>query len=310
MISIAVCSLAIFILVFLLIMKIGLFDKAYDGSIDLVNRNTFDKPVVTTDDKKNPTGEDENKIKGRPISNEDVLIGIFGTDERSTETSRSDIIIVAKYSPSTNKVVLVSIPRDTRVNIPGKGEDKINHAFAFGGEKLLGETLEELFTIELDYYIRVSFDSFKNIVDEFEGVEIDASKEFGNSSGTIVESGHQTINGTQALFYVRYRKDGDGDFGRIKRQQEVIQSLVSKVLNEDYETVLTKITNIYNTKMVTNINIDDILNYLYVYEDDSPISFESFTLNTTSKIINRVWYELYNEDDLLRAREKIERENN
>jgi LCP family protein required for cell wall assembly len=285
-------------------MKIGFFNKPYDDTLDALNNPKSDKNLVATDDK-NPAGEDENKIKGRPISNEDVLIGIFGTDERSTETSRSDIIIVAKYSPSTNKVVLVSIPRDTKVNIPGKGEDKINHAFAFGGEELLGETLETLLNIKLDHYIRISFDGFKNIVDEFEGVEIDAKKAFTNSSGTIIESGRQTINGTQALFYVRYRKDAEGDFGRIKRQQEVIQSLIAKVLDEEDKTIVQKIIKIYNTKINTNIDINDIINYLNVYESDHPITFESYTLKTTSKIINRVWFELYNEDDLNDVREKI-----
>ena len=309
MIGIAVCSLAIIVLIVLLITKIGLFNKAYDNSVDSLNEDVFDHIEETVDNENDAVNEADNVIKGRPINNNDVLIGIFGTDERSTEISRSDIIIVAKYSPSTNKVILVSIPRDTRVNIPGKGEDKINHAFAFGGEKLLEETLEELLSIELDYYVRVSFDSFKNIVDEFDGVDIDAKKDFASSSATIIKSGRQTINGTQALFYVRYRKDEEGDFGRIKRQQEVIQSLISKVLDEEDVSVMNKIVNIHNNEIITNLNIDDILNYLYVYENDNPISFESYTLKTTSKIINRIWYELYNEEDLLLMKDKIVKKN-
>lgn len=235
----------------------------------------------------------------------DRLVGIYGTDERSTETSRSDIIIVARYLSESGKVVMVSIPRDTRVTIPGRGLDKINHAFAFGGPELLSATIEALMGLPLNHYIRMNFEDFKDIIDEMGGVTVAAAKDFSNTGGTIkIPAGTQTLSGEEGLFYVRYRSDSQGDFGRIKRQQEVIESLAMKVLDGDRLTTGKQLSTIYTNYLETNIALDMVLGELYG-ADTETVTFEAITLKTTSKIIDGIWYEIYDEASLQDVIEKL-----
>jgi anionic cell wall polymer biosynthesis LytR-Cps2A-Psr (LCP) family protein len=105
-----------------------------------------------------------------------VIFAIYGTDERSDETGRSDIIMVLMYDPIQEKMVMASLPRDLRVNVPGYGLDKINHAYAYGGRELIDQTIEELLGIKLDFSVKLDFDTFASIIEATGGVNIIAQK--------------------------------------------------------------------------------------------------------------------------------------
>lgn len=227
--------------------------------------------------------------KSDELKNKVFRIGIYGSDARGSENSRSDIIMILQYHPKTNDVVLISIPRDSRVNIPGKKVDKINHAFAFGGAELLNSTLEELFEMKLDYYMMFGFEDFTTIIDELGGVNINAEKDFGYHQ-TIVPKGEGLITGEQALFYVRYRSDNEGDFGRIRRQQEVFASLMEKLYQSDKKEIIPKLTKIYNESLHTNIELSKLENYYELLEDNLKINIDSYTLKTEGKIIDGIYY--------------------
>lgn len=223
---------------------------------------------------------------------------VLGTDERATEISRSDIIMVIRYDSETNNALIVSIPRDTKVKIPGHKNDKINHAYAFGGTELSVETIENLFGITIDNYLRFGFEDFIAIVDDFDGVEINAVNEFMEYGTARIHKGRQVLKGEDALFYVRYRDDSEGDYGRIKRQQEVVRSLTDRILHFNKERLTPIISRLYSEVIETNLDIEEINGYLEMISDNGNTAIQALTLKTHSVKTNGIWYEEFTEDDL------------
>ncbi len=259
-----------------------------------------EKPLVI--DEKNPVSvldklEKNNKEILERLSQKNVTFMILGTDERASETSRSDIIMLAKYYPVKNQAILISVPRDTKVEIPGKKMDKINHAHAFGGAELSKSTLENLFDIKVDYYLKFSFEDFKGFIDDVEGVEVNSKKDYGYNNEVQVAKGNQLLLGEDALFYVRFRYDEEGDFGRIKRQQEVIESLSHSLRKKDQEALI-KIINDNYENIETNMNISDMIDYTVFFENKEQVDMQARTLKTSSKIIDKIYYGIYDNNDL------------
>lgn len=170
---------------------------------------------------------------------------ILGSDTRDPETtggSRSDTIILLHLPADRTSAQLVSIPRDTWVHVPrsadgrhGNADAKINAAFAWGGAPLMVQTVEAYTGVRIDHVVMVDFGGFKEIVDALGGVDIDVAEAFTSthslSPGGVREfkAGPQTMDGAAALDYARERYAfGDGDFARIRHQQDVIKAILSK----------------------------------------------------------------------------------
>lgn len=161
---------------------------------------------------------------------------MLGSDLDSNGTSRTDTIMIGQYDVEHERAKLVSIMRDTYVQIPGHGYNKINAAFALGGPELLRKTIKHNFGIELNYYAIVNFKGFENIVDTIapDGIEIDVEKRMRYSAKDVnidLYPGIQTLNGEQLLDYARFRNDAESDFGRVRRQQQVMSALKEEVLS-------------------------------------------------------------------------------
>lgn len=155
-----------------------------------------------------------------------INILLLGSDQREDEPARADTIMVVSLSRTQKDISLLSIPRDSRVWISGHGLDKINHAMQFGGVALLRQTVENLLAVPLDYYMLTNFDGFAGIIDAVGGVEVDVEMQIiGLDGRPIVNAGRHKLNGRQALTYVRFRSDAGGDFGRMRRQQQVMKAL-------------------------------------------------------------------------------------
>lgn len=228
-----------------------------------------------------------------------VTFALYGTDERSDETGRSDIIMVVRYDPKQQKMVMASLPRDLRVNVPGYGLDKINHAYAYGGSALIDQTIEELLGIKLDFSVKLDFDTFASIINDVGGVRIVAQKDFyKNENQLVISQGEQLLNGKNALFYVRFRSDSDGDYGRIARQQEVVISLMNQLKSMSLKKKLQLIDRYYNNGIETDVNVSKLKEYLNMSGGDTNLSFENYRLKTYSEIIDGLWYELYSQEDL------------
>ncbi|MDF2519787.1 MAG: lytR [Clostridia bacterium] len=239
-----------------------------------------------------------NRAADYTAGNEDFLLAVLGTDERANEISRSDVIMLIKYNAEVNKVIIVSVPRDCKVPIPGKGKNKINAAYAFGGAKLQVSVLEELFDVKNVRYIHINFEGFKNVIDTLGGVEINAEKDFEEGNEIFIKKGPNILKGDDLLAYVRYRHDIEGDFGRIKRQQEVISSLASSVLKPENIAKLPKLALLVAKNSDSDMDIFFIMNHIEELKKLESLQFEFYTLNTASEKSNGIWYEIIDEEDL------------
>ena len=151
---------------------------------------------------------------------------LLGSDARAGEASRSDTIVVAKAGEG-----MLAVPRDTLVEIPGLGEDKINAAFAIGGPELTVKTLENLTGLSINNYAVVHFDGVEDIVNALGGVTLDVEQPIRGGTEerrVFIPAGTQTLNGLEALAYVRYRGTPTADIGRIGRQQRFLQELAKE----------------------------------------------------------------------------------
>src|SRR5690625_4707443 len=153
---------------------------------------------------------------------------LLGVDSRDGDGGRSDTMILLSLNPQTDSMLMFSIPRDTYVNIPGRGMDKINHAYAFGDVELSVQTVEETFDIPVHYYARVNMEGFKQGVDALGGITIQNDQEF-SQGGHQFSKGAVHLNGAQALDYIRMRKnDPRGDLGRNDRQRKVVTAAIDR----------------------------------------------------------------------------------
>jgi len=164
---------------------------------------------------------------------------VMGVDIIDNEVGRTDSMVVVSFDPKEQRLAMLSIPRDTWALIPGHGYDKINHAYAYGGHTLTIDTVERLLGIDIDHYVTVSFDGFKQVIDALGGVEIDVEKRLyyedpvdwrSGEDGLLIDiqPGLQSMDGETALGYARFRADAEGDIGRMRRQQQVIRALMKK----------------------------------------------------------------------------------
>lgn len=140
-------------------------------------------------------------------------------------TGRADTIVLVQADPLSQKAALLSIPRDTLVEIPGRpGDDKINHAYAFGQAPLLVETVERFTGVPVDGYVGLNYRAFKDIVDLLGGVEFDVDRVI-TCRGLRLEPGRQHLDGDAAFALVSFRNEPMGDIGRVRRQQRFIKAV-------------------------------------------------------------------------------------
>jgi LCP family protein required for cell wall assembly len=181
--------------------------------------------------------------QGRPAATPGADWLIVGSDSREglDETRRrqlgtgqaagrrADTMMLLHIPRGTGKPVLVSLPRDSYVPIPGHDRNKLNAAFAFGGPQLLARTVEQATGIRIDRYMEVGFDGFASVVDAVGGVQICPKTAMRDPmAGLNVKAGCQQANSRTALAYVRARHSGRGDLDRVQRQQEFLGSLIDK----------------------------------------------------------------------------------
>ncbi|NLI12316.1 MAG: LCP family protein [Peptococcaceae bacterium] len=192
---------------------------------------------------------------------------LLGIDARQGETmARTDTMILASYDPKTKQVSLLSIPRDTRVAIPGHGMDKINSASIYGGPDLSMKVVSSLLGIQVKYYVLTNFSGFKDIVDALGGVTLDVEQNMYHEDETdggvyqiSLSKGVQRLNGDKALQYVRYRDYALGDIDRTKHQQKFLMALGKEMLQPSTITKLPKLIPEINKYVKTNLGVSDMV---------------------------------------------------
>lgn len=206
---------------------------------------------------------------------------LIGSDEREgEEAARADSIIIATLDNNNKNIKLTSLYRDTLVDIPGYGEEKINSAYQLGGVNLLMETIKNNYGVAIKDYITINFNGFEEVIDEIGGIEIDVkgnllselNKYIGESTGgndcPVNESGQQLLNGKQALAYARIRYNCGDDYERTERQREVLVKIAEKI-KETNPIKYFGIANVMLKYIKTDINPIDAVNMAYtIYSFD------------------------------------------
>ena len=185
---------------------------------------------------------------------------IIGSDARPGETaSRSDVIVLVHVPEDKKAVQLIHFPRDLYVAIPGRGKNKINAAYAFGGAPLLVSTLQNLLGVKIDHVAKTDFEGFKRMTDAVGGVRVYA-EEASDEGFFQVREGWNDLNGAQALAFVRERKTlSEGDISRGRRQQAFIKALMIKTLTPSVianPVTLTRFVDAATSNLVVDQGLD------------------------------------------------------
>lgn len=221
---------------------------------------------------------------------EPFSILMLGVDERAGDKGRSDTMILVTVNPNQNSTKMLSIPRDTYTEIIGKGtEDKINHAYAFGGPEMSMDTVENFLDIPVDYYMKINMEGFKEIVDAVGGITVNNNLDF-EYGGDHFPLGEITLTGEDALNYSRMRKeDPNGDFGRQQRQRMIIQGVIKKGANLNSITNFSSIFEALGNNVKTNLTFSEMVDLQQNYKNASQ-NIEHITISGTGTMMGGIYY--------------------
>ena len=210
----------------------------------------------------------EKVEEGLLTAKDKSTIMIMGVDEREDDVGRSDTLMIATVDPKKDQAALLSIPRDTRVKINGHGWDKINAAYAYGGEKLTQRTVEDFLGVNMDHYIIINTHAFQKIIDAIGGIDIDVEKRmyyedpWDDDGGLVIDlrPGKQHMDGKTAVTYVRFR-DEEGDIGRIKRQQKFMKACMDKITSPAIIPKLPSVIKEVLSSVKTDLSMRQLLEF-------------------------------------------------
>ncbi len=271
----------------------------YDSVKDTAN--SIHEPIDPERDKKVPKPKVNDEEKLEPIS-----ILLLGVDERGSDQGRSDTMIVMTVNPNKDSMIMFNIPRDTRTEIIGKGfDDKINHAYAFGGTKMAVETVENFLEIPINYYIKVNMESFQDIVDAVGGVTVNNRFSFKDGGYNFPEGEIKLDTGKEALAFVRMRKkDPKGDLGRNERQRQVIKGVIDKGARASSITKFDDVLNVISDNVKTNLTFEEIKDIQANYKEARK-QLETFEVKAQGTYINDIFYFIVSEDERNRISDQL-----
>lgn len=240
-------------------------------SLSQIKRNEINDENLGISDKFN-----KDSVNYSDIFDDIENIALYGVDEEVDGVQRSDAIMIGTLDNKHNKLKLTSLMRDTYVNIPGYGYDKLNHAYAYGGAELSISTINKNFDLNITDYVAVDFSELESIIDAIGGVTLDLDDDNISSLNAYLEyvykfygepfkevkrsnDGLVHLNGFEALGYSRNRSTPNGDFDRTERQRNLIQAMLKKISSfgvGKLATVMTKLlpyveTSLSNTEILT-----------------------------------------------------------
>lgn len=236
------------------------------------------------------TGESISDVVAKD-KDKKMSILLLGIDQRNNEPGRADTIILAFLDLDQKNMKLLSIPRDTYAQIPGYRKEKIAHANAYGGPELTVATVEDLLDIQIDRYVELNFEGFKKMIDKLGGIEMEVEKRMYYPPEDIdLHAGMQRLNGHDALAYVRFRNDPQGDIGRVKRQQKFLKELAEETLQLGTIFKIPDLIKEANQSIATNISATEMLSLTKAAKSFDSKAIEAATLPGTPEYINKVSY--------------------
>ena len=258
------------------------------------------------------TSEELENINEQLVSssfNEPFYMMLIGSDKREGDDeggARSDTNIVVRVDPTSNQATLVSIPRDTMIDIDGYGTNKFNAAYNYGGAAATIREATQLTGVSISHYAEVNFEELVSLVDAVGGVDVmvderiddtdaDNTTDHPENPRIIIEAGEQHLNGEQALVFARSRAYVDGDFTRTANQRKLIQALVDKVLALPV-TELPGVIQAAAKCVTTDLKVNDIISLAQQFKDDGDLVMYSAMLPSVTGYVDGVSYVFADED--------------
>lgn len=288
-------------LIIILILVLGIGGYAfslYHNAKKLVNEKMHN-PVEIID-----TALTKDKLKKK----DPINILLLGIDAEGDQAGRSDAIMVMQLEPKTDTMKIVSIPRDTRTEIVGRGhDDKINHAFAFGYQEcgtpcaanMSISSVENFLDIKLDYYVSINMDGLVELVDELGTITVDNDIAWSDGKYDF-PVGVIEMDGDKTKAFVRMRKkDPAGDFGRTQRQRKVIEGILQEGASLGSLPNLTGMMDVFGQNMSTNMDFDD-MKALFAYKDTRRNVIEHMISGNGTKI-DGIYYLIVPEEEVQKA---------
>ncbi|MGN7414778.1 LCP family protein [Paenibacillus sp. SAF-068] len=296
------------IITLIVLLVLGGFGFIYQKQLVVFAFNMFASGTVkeALDDSFKPAGDKDAPVVEHTDPFSLLLLGI---DQRDNEPSRSDTIIYSVVRPEDNKVLLLSIPRDSYTEIVGRDvKSKINSAYAHGEAKMAMDTVENLLENKVDFYAAINFNGLKDIVDAVGGVELPIKKNIENKSKAheklFVEANKPIYSGEEALGYVRYREDSD--FNRTMRHRIFLSAFMNRALEVKNLTKIPDVIQIAGSNFTTNMTSDFIVKFAEsLYMKDSAPTISNYMLKGEGAMRSGVWFYDLSEDDLQYVRGMI-----
>ena len=287
-----------FLIIFFLVLLAGAAHAVrilwkINNTVDQVSQNSTEIGKSGTVDVKKIRPKEASIETGDPIN-----ILLLGTDDdgRGRDTSkgyvgRSDSMIILSLNPKTRTTKMLSIPRDVYTDIQGHGQDKINHAFAFGGVDLSIDTVQNFLNVPIDYYAVVNMQGLEQLIDAVGGIDVTSPITFTYQESSFVAGETKHVDGWNAMNFARMRYDDpEGETGRQNRQKLVIKALVDKLSNVGAIANYPQLLEVVAKNVQTNLDLKQALN---IYQKYSPalqnitaIRFE----NLEDLMLNEIYY--------------------
>ncbi len=230
-----------------------------------------------------------------PTLNERMNLLVMGVDSNGKGTlrylgTRSDSMMLVSIDPARHRVGVVSIPRDSRVEIEGHGTEKINSAHAFGGPELSVSTVRSTFLVQIDHYVVIDTQGLKRLFEALGPVQVLVEKPMHYRDRTAglhvnLEPGLQTLDPVQAEEYVRFRHDARGDIGRMERQQWFLRQVAHKLKEPQIILKLPELIAFARDNVVTDMTADDMIRAIGFLKDLQPTQVETATLPGVPEMI-------------------------
>lgn len=269
----AVCLLAVFLISVIL----GIFMQTYFSS---------------------PKKESSSNLPEAAAAEDKVInFLLVGVDERDDDVGRSDTMLILSFNPAGKRAELISVPRDSRVSIPLHGETKLNHSYAYGGIQLTKQMVEKTVGLHIDNYFVFNFKGFKNAIDAIGGVDLDVEKDmyyrddWDGEDGLLInlKKGRQHLDAEKSIEYVRYR-DGEGDIGRVKRQQAFLKAVSDKLFSAETLPKLPSVLRGIYQNIETDMSFKDCLSLAATLKESSAFEIHSMTVPGKPEMIDDLSY--------------------
>ena len=184
--------------------------------------------------------------------------------DKDAFNGRSDTIMLARLDPYRNSLDVLSIPRDTQVNIPGYGVQKINAANAYGGPQLAERTISSMLELPIDHYVILNVHGLVELINEFGGITVEIPKSMHYMDWTAkllidLTPGFHTLTGNQAMGFVRYRHDELGDIGRVQRQEIFVRALLDRAMRPDAWLHIPRLIAIAQKYIDTDMSVSHLV---------------------------------------------------